>query len=128
MRYLLDTQAFLWLISDDAVASARSRRVFLDEGSELFLSVVSLWEIGVKHSLGKLALRGSLREIISKQLRDNGIAMLPIDPEHVWRVAELPFHHRDPFDRLLAAQALCEAMAVVSGDAALDAYGVDRVW
>lgn len=93
-----------------------------------FLSVASAWEMAIKASLGKLTLTKPLGEFLPALLADAGIALLPIEIADVARVAVLSFHHRDPFDRLLVAQALERDLAIVSADSALDSYGVRRVW
>jgi PIN domain nuclease of toxin-antitoxin system len=99
-----------------------------EEGNEYLVSIASCWEIAIKVSLGKLRVEGSLGRFLPEQLAANRFQVLPIDLRHVARVAQLPFHHRDPFDRLLVAQALEEGLAVVSADEGLGEYGVERVW
>ena len=96
--------------------------------SDLRLSLASAWEMAIKLSIGKLRLREPLRHVLVEARTTNGIAPLPITESHVLRVQHLPFHHRDPFDRLLAAQALEEGLTLVSKDPAFDAYTVPRVW
>jgi PIN domain nuclease of toxin-antitoxin system len=127
---LLDTHAFLWLIAGDANLSSRARQVLEMANDELLLSAASLGEMAIKVSLGKLTLSFDLpfADAIGEQLRENGIAVLPIDLTHLGRVAEMPFHHRDPFDRLIIAQALVEKLPVVGRDESFDLYGVERVW
>jgi len=128
VRILLDTHAFLWLIVDDPRLSAAARRVFLARDNEVLLSLASMWEIAIKVSLGKLRVGNGARNTIEREVTRNGLSLLPITEEHIWRVAELPFFHRDPFDRLLATQALVEGLQVVSSDTSFDAYGVKRIW
>lgn len=128
MRLLLDTNAFLWWIADDARLARRARRAIANRANECLLSVASCWEIAIKASLGKLTLAAPVERFVSDQLAANGCGLLPIDLAHASRVAVLPFHHRDPFDRLLAAQALIEGLALVSADAVFRRYGVRRIW
>jgi PIN domain nuclease of toxin-antitoxin system len=126
--YLLDSHAFLWIVSDDPRLSRRAKSRFLDPRNDFRLSVASVWEISIKASLGKLTLPASPRKWIRDALSANAVALLAIEVDHAARVAELPFHHRDPFDRLLASQALSESLPLVSADRIFDRYRVDRVW
>jgi PIN domain nuclease of toxin-antitoxin system len=126
MAVLLDTQAFLWWVTDDRRLSRRAARAIA--GTDCLLSVASCWEMSIKASLGKLSLPGTVDRFVQEQLEVNGFSLLAISLEHVGRVAALPFHHRDPFDRLLAAQALADDLSVVSADPVFRRYGVTRVW
>jgi len=126
MTVLLDTQAFLWWVAGDSRLSKRGRETIAI--SECLLSLASCWEMAIKASLGKLTVPRSIDRFIQRQLEVNGFGLLPISLEHTAAVADLPFHHRDPFDRLLAAQARHEAIAVVSSDPVFRKYGVKRVW
>jgi PIN domain nuclease of toxin-antitoxin system len=128
VRLLVDTHAFLWFAAGDARLSSRARRRIEDPAHDKFLSVASIWEAAVKTSLGKLRLSVSLEVVIDEGAVRNGIALLDVRREHAAAVEHLPFHHRDPFDRLLVCQAMVEKMEIVSADASLDAYPVRRVW
>ena len=128
MRVLLDTHAFLWAASDDSRMSQGAKKIFLDSDNELLLSLVSVWEMAIKASIGKLVLRIPLRQLLEEQCRINDIGLLPIAFDHVLAVETMPFHHRDPFDRLLAAQALGEHLTLLSRDPLFDVYGVSRQW
>ena len=128
MRLLLDTHAFLWFFIGDASLSATARALIEDESNEKFFSVASLWEIAIKVSIGKLTLSAPFDEIFPDQLTNNGIDLLGITPSHVSPLTTLPFHHRDPFDRLLIAQAMIDQMQIVSIDRAFDDYLVTRLW
>jgi PIN domain nuclease of toxin-antitoxin system len=123
---LLDTQAFLWWVTDDPKLSRRARRTIADE--RCLLSAASCWEMAIKASLGKLEMPRPVDRFLQEQLEVNGFALLQISLGHVAAVADLPFHHRDPFDRLIAAQALEEEMAVVSSDPVFRKYRVKRIW
>lgn len=128
MRLLLDTHAFLWFIDGSPHCSAKARALIEDVSNQRFLSLANLWEMAIKASLGKLRLAQPFETLIPQQLRLNGIELLSIEFRHTVLVAALPFHHRDPFDRLLVAQATAEQMPIVSGDTAFDAYAVTRLW
>lgn len=128
MRLLLDTHVFLWWVNDAPELSAKARASIRKGQNECFLSVASAWEMAIKVSTGKLVLSQSVERFIPEQLAANGFRLLEIDFRHAARVESLPFHHRDPFDRLLVAQAMSEKMAVVSADAALSDYGIKRIW
>ena len=128
MRVLLDTHAFLWWVQDAGVLSKRARAVIAEPENECFLSLASCWEIAIKLSLGNLKLSAPIERFIPEQLMINGFRQLDIGFRHIARVASLAFHHRDPFDRLLAAQALEDGLTVVSADTVFRRYGVKRVW
>ena len=127
MKLLLDTHIFLWFIMGSLTLSTPARDLIEDEANEKFLSVASLWEIAIKYSLGKLSLSAPFDKLIPHQLSLNGFELLNISMDHVTMVATLPFHHRDPFDRLLIAQAAVEKMPIVSIDAVFDAYSITRL-
>lgn len=128
MKLLLDTHTFIWFIMGSPNLSAGARALIEDVANEKLLSVASLWEIAIKSSIGKLTLSAPFAEVIPQQLSLNGFELLNIEIDHAAVVATLPFHHRDPFDRLLIAQAIVEKMPVVSIDAVFDAYPVTRRW
>ena len=128
MRLLLDTHTFLWFFVGSTSLSTNARALIEDESNEKFFSVASLWEIAIKASVGKLTLSAPFDEIFPDQIANNGIDLLSITSAHVSRITTLPFHHRDPFDRLLIAQAMIEQTQIVSADQALDAYSITRVW
>lgn len=128
MKVLLDTQAFLWLSINSPLLSKKSKQIFIDEDNDLYLSLASVWEMASKSSIGKLKLRQPIEKFILNQLQENCINQLEIEFRHVTRVENLPFHHRDPFDRLLISQAMEEKMSILSSDAAFDAYSIKRIW
>jgi PIN domain nuclease of toxin-antitoxin system len=125
---LLDTHTFLWFCQDDPLLSAKAKTMIEDAGNRKLLSVGSCWEIAIKAGLGKLKLGEPSATYIPAALSRTGIELLPISLAHATAMESLPFHHRDPFDRLLAVQAALEAIPIVSVDVALDAYGVTRFW
>ena len=128
MNLLLDTHAFLWFMEGNERISQRARAEIEAADGVRALSIASAWEMAIKSSLGKLDLAKPLGELLPPLLADAGIELLPIEIPDLARVATLPFHHRDPFDRLLAAQALERGFTIVSVDEAFDAYGVARLW
>lgn len=128
MKLLLDTHAFLWILSDDPRLGAAVRTAYVDRASACVLSVVSIWEMAIKASMGKLTLDKPLREVVTAERSARGIDLLVLTQEHALAVRELEFHHRDPFDRALVAQALTEGLSLASRDPAFDAYGVKRTW
>jgi PIN domain nuclease of toxin-antitoxin system len=122
VRLLLDTHTFLWLMAQPDKLSAAAVAACDDLGNDLVLSVASLWEIQVKQQLGKLRFDVPLAEIVQEQSDEQVVTLLPIQAHHVLALDALPPHHKDPFDRLLIAQAHSEQLTLVSGDAALQAY------
>ncbi len=128
MRFLLDTHAFLWFIEGNARLSNTGKDYIEDQSHDLLLSIASLWQMAVKISLGKLDLPQPFAEFMQSHLALSSIGLLEISPQHTYAVADLPYHHRDPFDRLLAAQCLSEGLTLISSDAVFEKYGVERVW
>lgn len=128
MRYLVDAHTLLWSQDDTSKLSAAAVTALTDPAHERLLSVATIWEIGIKAALGKLRLSKPFRVWVETAITDLVLTVLPIALEHIERQMGLPFHHRDPFDRLVAAQSLAEAMPVISADAIFDAYGVQRLW
>lgn len=128
MNYLLDTHTFLWFITADPALSATAQAIIETADHDLFLSVASLWEMAIKISLGKLEVAEPFTEFMQAQMHENHIQVYPIQLAHLGPVTTLPFHHRDPFDRLLIAQSLTDHLPVIGRDAIFDAYGIQRVW
>ena len=128
MKLLLDTHAFLWWVEGTPPLGRRARAAVADPDNEVLFSIASSWELAIKLSLGKLRLTHRLDRFIPEQLALNGFSLLAVELRHVVGVADLPFHHRDPFDRLLAAQALQEQLAIVSTDRVFRRYGVTVIW
>lgn len=128
MRVLLDTHAFLWALLDAPELSETARDVFADRQNTILLSTASLWELAIKASLGKLHTSRPLLEWLPEEIARNALTLLPPSVDHVLRIEKLPFHHRDPFDRLLIAQAQSEDVPLLSRDTTFDAYSVQRIW
>ncbi len=125
---LLDTHVFLWFAAGSPRLSSDARELIEDARREVWLSIASIWEMGIKVGLGRLELGGPMGEFVDAQLALSAIKLLEIRPQHVYALTELPYHHRDPFDRLLAAQCIVEKLDLVSADEVFEEYGVQRVW
>ena len=128
MRSLLDTHTFLWFVLDDPQLSSTARNLIEDPANEVDVSPASYWEIAIKIKLGKYTLPQPYQQFIETQFSANDFHILPIEPRHTALLTTMPFYHKDPFDRLLVAQALSEAVPIISVDSQLDAYGVQRLW
>lgn len=126
--YLLDTHVFLWLASDSKRLSASSLKVINDSGSRVFISLVSIWELQIKYQLGKLQLRLPVSQLVNEQQTQNGLDLLSVTTSHIYDLQNLSDHHRDPFDRLLIAQARVEGMTLISQDAVISQYPVTILW
>ena len=128
MRVLIDTHVFIWYIQNSD-RLPRSVTAQIDDGrNDILLSIASVWEMAIKQSTGKLNLGGAYASFISEQMKINNIQLLPASLEHLEIVTTLPFHHRDPFDRLLIAQAIAEDIVIVSADSVFSLYPVKRIW
>lgn len=128
MRLLLDTHTFLWFVLDDPQLSASAKTLIEDPANDILISPASYWEIAIKVRLGKLDLFAPYDDFMQRGIVGNDFQILPIEPKHTSLLTTLPLYHKDPFDRLLVAQALVEGTAMVSLDVALDPYGISRVW
>jgi PIN domain nuclease of toxin-antitoxin system len=128
VRLLLDTHAMYWYIEGDPQLSATARALIQDTSNEVLVSPASYWEIAIKIGMGRGKLNRTYEEFIDIGLNQYEFHILPILPTHTSRLIGLPFHHKDPFDRLLVAQAMAEGVSVISNDTALDAYGITRLW
>ncbi len=127
MNILLDTHTFLWYLEDSGKLSSKAAEIIEDTSNTLYLSIASLWEISIKLGLGKLTLQNSFSELeeVVQQLK---IDVLPIAFSDTECYLNLPLHHRDPFDRILVAQAINHSLVLISCDVAFDAYDIERVW
>ena len=128
MRLLLDTHVLLWWHDQPARLTDTAYGAINDLGNDVFLSVVNGWEIQIKAQLGKLTLSKPLRVLLQEELTTNGFRLLPVTIEHVYALDSFPLHHRDPFDRLLIAQAHQEGLTLVTHDPKLSAYPVSLLW
>lgn len=128
MNILLDTHSFLWWITEDSRLSDLARKLIADSGNILFWSSASSWEVGIKYKLGRLPLPEEPGKFILEELEKNRIESLPITDEHAFHAADLPPRHKDPFDRMLIAQARMESLILLSCDAFFNLYDVDVRW
>lgn len=127
MRLLLDTHILLWALTRHRRLNAQTRALLTDPANQVLFSAASIWEIAIKARLGRADFSVHPDEI-ARVARVSGFQELPVRSNAAALVADLPLHHRDPFDRLLIAQAMAEGMPVVSADASFDAYGITRIW
>ena len=128
MKVLIDTHVLIWWDSDPDRLSAKAREVLCGQQSVVHVSVVSLWELQIKAALGKVALSLPLRDLVREQQERNGVELVGVRAEHVFAVGSLPAHHKDPFDRMLVAQALIEGFTIVSCDPMVARYAVPVLW
>ncbi|GAB4485287.1 MAG: type II toxin-antitoxin system VapC family toxin [Thermodesulfovibrionales bacterium] len=128
MKALLDTHTFLWWILDDPRLPKRIRDVIADGDAELFLSAASCWEIAIKSGLGRISLPSRPETYIARQMSENAISPLAIETGHALHVFSLPMHHRDPFDRMIIAQAQMERLSVITSDPLISQYKVKTIW
>lgn len=128
MRLLIDTHIFIWLNDAPEKISQQIMTLLSDPDNELLLSLVSVWEMQIKIQLGKLQLQDPLPEILMTQQSVNNLQMLSIQLDQIWALEGLPDHHRDPFDRLLIAQAITTQLPIVSADPMFDRYSIQRLW
>jgi PIN domain nuclease of toxin-antitoxin system len=127
VKVLVDTHALIWFITDNKMLPEKSREIIEDASNMCLVSIAALWEMGIKASLDKLDLKVDLEQIF-KLVDQTGFKILPISPDHILQNASLKFHHRDPFDRLMIAQAQYEGIKIVTKDRAFKQYNVELVW
>ena len=128
MRLLLDTHSLIWAVDQPARIGAAARLELENTSNDILVSAAKIWELSIKVGLGKLTLTRAYREWMSQAVADLGASILPITIDFAEAQSTLPWHHRDPFDRLLVAQAIVENIPLVSGDEAFDQYGIQRLW
>ncbi|MBA3585022.1 MAG: type II toxin-antitoxin system VapC family toxin [Gemmatimonadetes bacterium] len=128
MKLLLDTHAWLWMVSEPESLSREAVSLIENRDNELLFSAASSWEIAIKHTLGKLALPSSPSRYVPDQIEKTGVSPLRVEHAHALRVAELPDHHRDPFDRLLIAQAQLEGATLLTADRQFEPYELPIRW
>jgi PIN domain nuclease of toxin-antitoxin system len=128
MDVMIDTHTFLWQINEPDLLSDAATEAINDPNNNVWLSMASPWEMGIKSSIGKLHLVKPVDIFTADHLTRNGYGLLPIELRHIRIVETLPLHHRDPFDRLIVAQCLADGLRLISADPVLDSYGVIRIW
>jgi PIN domain nuclease of toxin-antitoxin system len=127
MKYLIDTQILIWLFGLSDNIPKNIYKILKDTNNEILVSSVSIWEIAIKKSVGKLTFPFELKNIID-EIEKLNINILDISSEHLIEVADLPFHHKDPFDRLIISQAIIENLPVISSDKNFDYYEIKNIW
>jgi PIN domain nuclease of toxin-antitoxin system len=128
MRLLIDTHPTIWYVDQDHLLTSRAHAAISDPNNVLILSAASVWEIAVKVGIQKLTLSLPYRQWMAKAITDLSLTILPITVDYADTQASLPWHHRDPFDRLVISQSRIEGIPVISGDPQFDAYGITRIW
>ena len=128
MKVLLDTHTLLWSVDDPSKVSAAAMGAMQDPANERLLSAATIWELAIKVGQGKIALSMPFRQWMEKAITDLKLGVLPLTVEYAERLTTLPAHHKDPFDRLIIAQAMIDGISVIGTDAAFDTYGVTRIW
>jgi PIN domain nuclease of toxin-antitoxin system len=128
MTLLIDSHTLIWALDNPAKLTSVATTALQDPTNDLRISAASVWEIAIKVGKGNLPLSLSFRTWMDKAIADLGLSIIPITLDHADRQSSLPFHHRDPFDRMLASQALIEGIPLVSSDSIFDTYGVNRIW
>ncbi len=128
MRCLLDTHSFIWWVDDDSRLPVPARDAIAEAGNEIVLSVVSVWEIALLVQRARLSLDAPPIHYVPRHVAANGFSLLLVQMPHAFRVGTLPFHHRDPFDRMLVAQAQIEMLTLITGDTAIGQYDVPVIW
>jgi PIN domain nuclease of toxin-antitoxin system len=128
VNLLLDSNVFIFIVQQPDRLSARARAAIVDPGNTRYLSLVTPWELQIKSSLQKFDLGKPLREIVQREVDTATVKLLPITLEHIDALSRLPDHHRDPFDRLLIAQAVHENLTIVTSDATIARYPVPTLW
>ena len=127
MQYLIDTHTFLWFTEGSSELSVKAKNLIKNKDNEIFISIASLWEISIKTATGKLEITGSY-DLIIEDIIENEMQILPINFAHTVIQNQLPFHHRDPFDRIIASQAVVENMDLISVDTYFEDKEVKRIW
>lgn len=128
MSLLLDTHTLLWFLREPELLPGKVTEAIESAGKQAFVSMATLWEIAIKVSINKLSLPGEFEDLFPSSVEASGLSLLPIEPRHLATVRRLVFHHRDPFDRLLIAQAQVENLTLVALDPHFSAYGVPLLW
>ncbi len=128
MKLLIDTHVFLWLRNSPDKIPNNVLQLYQNSSQDVFLSMASIWEMQIKNQLGKLDLDLPLSELVEQQCLENGLQILNIEVNHIYALQNLPFHHNDPFDRLIISQAQIESLKLVSADIMFENYDVDLIW
>ena len=128
MKYLIDTHTLIWIVTNNHRLSDNAKSLYLNSENEIFVSMVSIWELAIKISLRKMSIQKTLKDFINEDIMDNDIKILNINTHHICNLENLPFYHRDPFDRLIITQSVSESIPVISSDKIFDLYPIRRIW
>jgi PIN domain nuclease of toxin-antitoxin system len=128
VKYLLDTHTLLWIVHNDPKLSSKAKSLYLDSNNEILFSAVGIWELAIKISLNKLSIEEPLGYFVQNHIIGNDIKILDIEIKHILLLENLLFHHRDPFDRMLIAQAMIDKIPIITSDRMFDGYNVQRIW
>lgn len=128
MRYLIDTHVLLWMGSAPDALSNAALAIVLDPKNDLYVSICSLWEMQIKHQLGKLHIDIPLQELWRQQRDESVLSLMQIEEHHIWNLETLPQHHKDPFDRLLITQASSEGIPIITADKHIARYDIKTIW
>ena len=128
MKYLLDTHTVLWITTDNPKLSKKAKSTYLNSQNEIFVSIASIWELSIKISLKKLDINLPLKSFVDIHILGNNINILELELNHIYKLEKLPFHHRDPFDRLIISQSIENNIPILSIDKMFDSYGIKRIW
>lgn len=128
MKYLLDTHTILWYATNDRRLPVKQYETIESSQNQIFISHVSIWEIGIKSAIGKLKIENTVESFVREKIEPYNFFFLSIELHHILKATSLPQHHHDPFDRLLIAQSIIENIPVISSDTTFDQYGINRVW
>ena len=128
MKYLIDTHTLLWIVTKNQKLSEKAKKFYLKRENIIFFSLASIWEMSIKISLKKLSIEEPLKDFIQNHIKGNDIKILNIGVQHILSLENLPYHHRDPFDRLIISQSMNENIPILSSDKVFDLYPIKRIW
>ncbi len=128
MKYILDTHALLWILTNSPQVSEAAKELYLNSGNTIYFSMAGLWEMSIKISLKKLSIGEPINEFVQNHISGNDITLLNIELPHIFLLEKLPYHHGDPFDRLLICQSIYENIPIISSDSMFDSYPIKRIW
>jgi len=128
MEYILDTHILLWIVDDNPKLSKNVKSIYLNPSNDMYISLASIWELVIKISLQKLIIEDTIENFIKTHIKGNNITILDITLNHIIGLENLPYYHRDPFNRLIISQSILEKIPIISNDKSFDKYPIKRVW
>jgi len=128
MKYLIDTHTLLWIVTKNKKLSKKVKDIYLNSENQIFISLASLWEMAIKINLNKLSINEPLKDFVKNQIKSNDINILDIKTKHILLLENLPYYHKDPFDRLIISQSINEQIPLLSFDKVFDKYSIKRIW